>query len=74
MDDKKQGNWRGVSAARLHWAIIDACKHYGLDIIYPKDPSDISVGQLLHELRRDQAPGSGWETWTMDEKGVDVDG
>ena len=57
MDDKKQKR-RSVSAARLYWAIIDACDRYDLPCDVPKSSTTVVVGattidELLAELKDD---------------------
>ena len=48
MDDKKKR--RTVSAARLYWAIKDACELYKLDIW---DGDGVTVNALLEALKDD---------------------
>ena len=51
MDDKKQGKAkrRTVSAARLYWAIQDACEQYDLGVVL----DDLKVSVLLDALKDD---------------------
>ena len=49
MDDKKKQKRRTVSAARLYWAIQDACERY--DLVSVED--DITVNALLDALKDD---------------------
>ena len=53
MDEKKQKR-RTVSAARLYWAIQDACERYDLG----EFPNEIKVEALLDALKDDNMEAS----------------
>ena len=60
MDDKKQQKRRSVSAARLYWAITDACELYGLKsgMPAPGDGDLATVSELLDALKDDNMESS----------------
>lgn len=55
MDEKKQGKRRSVSAARLYWAIMEACERYDLEVSEVGLPT---VYSLLEALKDDNMEAS----------------